>query len=450
MKKQMISILTCALLVGFTLTKKTYADVMTYTHATYDVTYFQSEARKMLAMDNEFRDSGTWYWNNDNTSKVENIHVPALEYNYSLEEVAMQRAAEALVILDHTRPNGEQYSTVKAKDGTTSFVEILAWSVGTTDVEEGFSYWLEEEEDYAGQIHRRNLLSEKYQSVGMSVAKYGNLTVYVQEFSLTKSDTKETKAFDGTMSAETDFATPNIADIQIEAPSAFDSYVVRVGDTLVVHDVVGYLTPKVTQSFYPNPKPVQFIPRFEASDQESKTRINILGNSISGKKEGKASITVSSGNPTFDKDKRFMTVEVVAGDKITMYRLYNKNSGEHFYTMSTDERDHLIEVGWNDEGVAWYAPKMSNTPVYRLYNENGGEHHYTVSLDEKEDLEEEGWKYEGVGWFSSDSEDEPLYRLYNPNAYANNHHYTTSPQETADLIALGWKDEGIAWFGIKG
>lgn len=35
-----------------------------------------------------------------------------------------------------------------------------------------------------------------------------------------------------------------------------------------------------------------------------------------------------------------------------MYRLYNPNSGEHFYTASDEERWHLIDVGWNDEGTA--------------------------------------------------------------------------------------------------
>ena len=38
-----------------------------------------------------------------------------------------------------------------------------------------------------------------------------------------------------------------------------------------------------------------------------------------------------------------------------MYRLYNPNSGEHFYTASTNERDELLAAGWHDEGIAWYG-----------------------------------------------------------------------------------------------
>ncbi|MDT2526046.1 hypothetical protein P7D64_22645, partial [Enterococcus raffinosus] len=33
----------------------------------------------------------------------------------------------------------------------------------------------------------------------------------------------------------------------------------------------------------------------------------------------------------------------------------NPNAGEHFYTNTTSERDHLRSVGWRYEGIAWYA-----------------------------------------------------------------------------------------------
>lgn len=37
----------------------------------------------------------------------------------------------------------------------------------------------------------------------------------------------------------------------------------------------------------------------------------------------------------------------------SMYRLYNPNSGEHFYTASASERDVLARVGWVYEGIGW-------------------------------------------------------------------------------------------------
>ncbi len=136
---------------------------------------------------------------------------------------------------------------------------------------------------------------------------------------------------------------------------------------------------------------------------------------------------------------------------VDMYRLYNPNSGEHFYTSNTSERDNLRYLGWTYEGIGWVAPSYSDYPVYRLYNQYGGEHHYTLSVDEKNTLLRLGWKDEGIGWYSANPNDSasiPLKREYNPNAFANNHNYTTSVEEHNYLVSLGWKDEGNAWYAI--
>lgn len=161
--------------------------------------------------------------------------------------------------------------------------------------------------------------------------------------------------------------------------------------------------------------------------------------------------------------------ETSAIDVIAMYRLYNPNSGEHFYTASLTEKNHLANIGWRYEGIGWYAPdKGYGIPVYRLYNKNGGEHHYTVSVYERATLIRLGWKSEGIGWYSfedynSDLEKrgpsgvkrmpksgaEALYRQYNPHAFANNHNYTSSLKENNYLISLGWRGEGIGWYGVN-
>jgi hypothetical protein len=44
-----------------------------------------------------------------------------------------------------------------------------------------------------------------------------------------------------------------------------------------------------------------------------------------------------------------------SGGKKSVYRLYNPNSGEHFYTTNTGERDFLVSKGWKKESVAFYA-----------------------------------------------------------------------------------------------
>lgn len=135
-------------------------------------------------------------------------------------------------------------------------------------------------------------------------------------------------------------------------------------------------------------------------------------------------------------------------DTVDMYRLYNPNSGEHFYTGSTYERAHLLYVGWKNEGIGWVAPKYSNSPVYRLYNPNAGDHHYTLSSYERDYLVDVGWNYEGVGWYSDDSQRIALLRQYNPNAEAGAHNFTTSQDENDMLVSVGWSAEGIAWYAV--
>ncbi len=137
---------------------------------------------------------------------------------------------------------------------------------------------------------------------------------------------------------------------------------------------------------------------------------------------------------------------VKADQTVRMYRLYNPNSGEHFYTSSEGERNHLVSVGWNYEGGAWTAP-TTGAPVYRLYNPNAGDHHYTTSKMERDHLVSVGWKYENIGWYSGGKA--PVYRLYNPNAQqAGAHHYTLNKVEYNDLITKGWSGENVGWYAV--
>ena len=116
-----------------------------------------------------------------------------------------------------------------------------------------------------------------------------------------------------------------------------------------------------------------------------------------------------------DKEQQLEPVAepVVAAGTTAMYRLYNPNSGEHFYTASATERDTLRKVGWSYEGVGWTAPTSGNA-VYRLYNPNAGLHHYTMDESEKNYLTSLGWSYEGIGWYSDPNQAVPVYRQYNP------------------------------------
>lgn len=137
----------------------------------------------------------------------------------------------------------------------------------------------------------------------------------------------------------------------------------------------------------------------------------------------------------------------VGTDAQVMYRLYNENNGEHFYTSSSSERDFLRQSEWKFEGAGWQAPNSGNN-VYRLYNPNAGDHHYTLSANERDGLVRFGWKYEGISWYSDNNETQPVYRAYNPNAFTGTHNYTISQEEQNGLIKSGWQDESVGWYGV--
>ena len=181
-------------------------------------------------------------------------------------------------------------------------------------------------------------------------------------------------------------------------------------------------------------------------------------------------LTISNDGPTNGKtDWTQYFYDVNGQGKMQVYvmkeavlnRLYNPNSGEHFYTRDLEEKDALVKLGWQDEGIGWTAPTKSNTPVYRLYNPNAGDHHYTKRSTERDVLVSVGWKYEGVGWYSYDSNivipqvnktihTVDVVREYNPNAKAAGaHNYTVNRAENDFLVSIGWLDEGVAWQAMK-
>ena len=139
---------------------------------------------------------------------------------------------------------------------------------------------------------------------------------------------------------------------------------------------------------------------------------------------------------------------------VPVYRLFNRKTGEHFYTTSMAERQALStgkNTNWRTEGIAWYAPKKSSEPIYRLSNpNNGSEHHYTNSKKEKDWLVGLGWRYEGVAWYSDTNKVVPIYRHYHPRQRTGNHHFTTSKGESDHIVKYeGWRYEGVGFYVSK-
>ena len=130
----------------------------------------------------------------------------------------------------------------------------------------------------------------------------------------------------------------------------------------------------------------------------------------------------------------------------SMYRMYNPNTGEHFYTGSMVERRNIEAAGWKYEGVGFTICANEGAPVYRLYQPSTGEHLYTMDPAEKNYLAARGWNVEGIAFNSCPKMDVPQYRLYNPNATIGAYHFTASIEERDYLLSLGWQDQGIGFY----
>ena len=147
------------------------------------------------------------------------------------------------------------------------------------------------------------------------------------------------------------------------------------------------------------------------------------------------------------------TVSTTIINEGVVYRMYDPNRGEHFYTKDADEMKALVQKGWTHESNADFtvisATYTNAAAVYRLYNPNdGGMHFYTTDSSEAVGLRTLGWKYEGISHYvynTSASSGTSQYRLYNPNSTNGEHNWTSDTSEWTNLKSLGWRDEGIRW-----
>lgn len=147
-------------------------------------TYKQDEARAMLEYINEFRHgSEAWYWNESDTEKVYCSGLGDLTYDYELEKVAMLRAKEIAQSFSHTRPNGQSCWTAYddcGYDWQWSVGENIAY--GQTSAYEVYMDWREDDDPYAGQGHRRNMLGSGFKAIGIGCYEYNGRKYWVQEF----------------------------------------------------------------------------------------------------------------------------------------------------------------------------------------------------------------------------------------------------------------------------
>lgn len=145
--------------------------------------YNQASAKDIFQMVNDFRTGeDAWYWDENNTQKIENLNLTPLVYDYDLQAIAEQRAAEIALSYSHTRPNGEDCFSAYSSSGQTYWKmaeNIAAGQIYAKDVMED---WKEELDKYEGQGHRRNMLDSEVNAIGIASFTVDNKVFWVQEF----------------------------------------------------------------------------------------------------------------------------------------------------------------------------------------------------------------------------------------------------------------------------
>jgi hypothetical protein len=144
-----------------------------------------------------------------------------------------------------------------------------------------------------------------------------------------------------------------------------------------------------------------------------------------------------------------ITNELVA-NQIPLYRLVNTKNGDHFYTVSAQERDNAVQAfDYIFEGIACYvlpAYDRVGVPLYRMLHANNGDHFYTISEAERDRLiQSRAYTSEGAACNVlpvGEQGASPLYRLWLRKT--GDHFYTMSALERDRAIKNGYTNEGIA------
>lgn len=193
-KRTMAFLLSLLLLLG-SVGMETFASGSA-SKISVNVRYDQAEARQILTRVNNLRTQGSWYYD-ENNSRVQTGRLDGLTWDYMLEKVAMLRAAEAAIYYasghsGHGRLNGKSWTTAYkdcvdeealATGMSTlwfgSYAENLAF--GHSTEESVFEAWLEEDYDYSGQGHRRNMLGSGYRTIGAAKVIYDGRIYWAME-----------------------------------------------------------------------------------------------------------------------------------------------------------------------------------------------------------------------------------------------------------------------------
>jgi hypothetical protein len=112
---------------------------------------------------------------------------------------------------------------------------------------------------------------------------------------------------------------------------------------------------------------------------------------------------------TYEGTGFYADPSATATNSEAIYRFYNSQTGGHFFTASEGERDFVqaaLAGQYTYEGVGFYASASDTDTadaVYRFYNQNSGGHFFTASSGERDFVINslgEQFIYEGIGFYA--------------------------------------------------
>ncbi|EPS95051.1 hypothetical protein FOMPIDRAFT_1133204 [Fomitopsis schrenkii] len=128
-------------------------------------------------------------------------------------------------------------------------------------------------------------------------------------------------------------------------------------------------------------------------------------------------------------------------------RAYSPGLKDHYYTVDPVELVHHEAGGYADQGVAGLVFRDSTdstVPLYRLYNADKGEHYYTTSVEEAD----QGYENEGTVAYVYETQicgSIPLYYVRNEQE-ADNLYTVFEAERDVAIQNLGYEDKGVACY----
>lgn len=367
MKKKLLT-LFLAICMIFTLIPFSAFAASNGEQVSIEVKYHQSDARKMLKPVNQLRAKSSYELKN-------------LTFDYTLEKIAMQRAAEIVINVDHSRPNDTDFSTLLDESYTSCAENLIA---GCDTKEDALNAWMDKGLKASKQIHLKNMLSAEFNACGIACVEYNGQRYWVQVFGKTETPNRTPEVSNNSVTAvnvevNTDLLNTVKIDTKAETP-------ITVGLDKPVE------LPELTTGInmdetWPDGSDVFVVPEYTWSTSD-RSVVKISKGQLVGVKEGVATVTATAMGTSYS-----IPVQVVS--KVCSFK--DVKTGSFCFDA----------VEWAvDEGIAkgidktHFAPDQACTRgqiVTFLWREAGSPEPKTTKCPFK-DVSNDSYYYKAVLW----------------------------------------------------